>query len=399
MIVLMGLLVGGSILWMAGQNKDGEKKEAVSADETDYHTMTVDGKTYRYNTSRVNFLFVGVDGAAESMEGQATDYHTMTVDGKTYRYNTSRVNFLFVGVDGAAESMEGQADVIFLVSCDRASETMDIFSFSRDSMVPIKVFDAAGNALGWERQHLGLAYSYGDDPQQGCLLTADAVSRCMNGIPIIYYTAANLSSITEFQNLVGELTVTVPVPDLADLGEEYEKGKELTLDASNYTAANLSSITEFQNLVGELTVTVPVPDLADLGEEYEKGKELTLDASNVEVFLRSRDTETAYSNSSRMERQRVYVEAYVAKLKQQLEEDFQQMVEKILALSQKVATNVSLDEISPFSEMFLTYSFSEENYHVVPGTNQEGMFHDEYIVDEEALQTLLLDTFYIEETE
>ena len=314
MIVLMGLLVGGSILWMAGQNKDGEKKEAVSADETDYHTMTVDGKTYRYNTSRVNFLFVGVDGAAESMEGQA--------------------------------------DVIFLVSCDRASETMDIFSFSRDSMVPIKVFDAAGNALGWERQHLGLAYSYGDDPQQGCLLTADAVSECMNGIPIIYYTAANVSSITEFQNLVGELMVTVPGTDLSDLGEEYEQGKELTLDASN-----------------------------------------------VEVFLRSRDTETAYSNSSRMERQQVYVEAYVAKLKQQLEENFQQTVEKILALSQKVATNVSLDEISPFSEMFLTYSFSEENYHVVPGTNQKGMFHDEYIVDEEALQTLLLDTFYIEETE
>ena len=105
---------------------------------------------------------------------------------------------------------------------------MDVISFSRDSMLPIQVFDASGKNLGWENQHLGLAFSYGETPEQGCMLTAEAVSRSMNSIPVIYYTAANISSITDFQNLVGPLTVTVPGDDLEYLGEELKRAPCLT---------------------------------------------------------------------------------------------------------------------------------------------------------------------------
>ena len=49
-------------------------------------------------------------------------------------------------------------------------------------------------------------------------------------------------------------------------------------------------------------------------------------------------------------------------------------------LSGHLVTNISLDEISAFSEMLMTYSFSEDRYHVVEGTDQTGMFHDEYIM-------------------
>lgn len=290
-------------------------------------------------------------GKGKAVSATEVDYHTLEIEGEEYRYNTSLVNFLFVGVDSESEEIQGQADTILLVSCDRSTETMEVLSFSRDSMIPIQVFDAAGKNLGWEKQHLGLAFSYGETPEQGCMLTADAVSRCMNSIPVIYYTASNISSITEFQDLVGTLTVTVPGDDL-----EY------------------------------------------LGEEYKKGATLTLDASNVETFLRSRNTQESYSNSSRMERQRIYVNAYLTKLKELLHENFSQMVGQIENLSEQLVTNISLDEISAFAEMLMTYSFTEENYHVVEGTDQSGTFHDEYIIDEAALQQLLLELFYVKET-
>ena len=291
----------------------------------------------------------GGDRGGEAVSATEVDYHTLKADGKEYQYNTSRVNFLFVGVDSSTDAIEGQADTILLVTCDRSQETMDVISFSRDSMLPIQVFDASGKNLGWENQHLGLAFSYGETPEQGCMLTAEAVSRSMNSIPVIYYTAANISSITDFQNLVGPLTVTVPGDDL-----EY------------------------------------------LGEEYKKGASLTLDTSNVETFLRTRNTGESYTNSSRMERQRTYINAYLNQLKKRLEENFDQTVDQMSDLSGHLVTNISLDEISAFSEMLMTYSFSEDRYHVVEGTDQKGMFHDEYIIEEDALKTLLLDLFYVE---
>ena len=83
-------------------------------------------------------------------------------------------------------------------------------------------------------------------------------------------------------------------------------------------------------------------------------------------------------------------------LKKRLEENFDQTVDHMSDLSGHLVTNISLDEISAFSEMLMTYSFSEDRYHVVEGTDQKGKFHDEYIIEEDALKTLLLDLFYVE---
>lgn len=286
-------------------------------------------------------------GSGQAVLATEVDYHTLEEDGVCYRYNTSLVNFLFMGIDTSSDDTEGQADAIFLVSCDRSKESMEVISLSRDAMVPIRIFDAFGSDLGWERQHLGLAFSYGGSREQGCLLTAEAVSNLFHNIPIIYYAAADLSAMEAIQNLVGELTVTVPGTDL-----EY------------------------------------------LGSEYKKGNTLVLDASNVETFLRSRDTGEAYSNTGRMERQRVYISAYLEKLKSMLGEDFSGMVEQLLHLAEQMVTNISLKEVEAFASMLLTYEFSEEHYHMTEGENQSGKFHDEYILNKRALDELMLRTFY-----
>ena len=94
-------------------------------------------------------------------------YRHIEVDGKQYDYNTNMLTLLCMGIDTTDDS-EGQSDVIDLMVLDRENEKMKILSFSRDSMVPIRIFDASGKSLGWEEQHLALASSYGSTQERGC---------------------------------------------------------------------------------------------------------------------------------------------------------------------------------------------------------------------------------------
>ena len=225
---------------------------------------------------------------------------------------------------------------------------MKILSFSRDSMVPIRIFDASGKSLGWEEQHLALASSYGSTQERGCLLTCEAVSKLIWDIPIVYYAGANLSAFEQFQDLVGSFTVQVPDDSLASLGEEYQKGNTVTITSEN-----------------------------------------------AELFVRSRDTDVDFSNTSRMQRQRVYIDGYVQSLRKQLQEDFNGTVTRATGLLSQVVTNISIDEVSDFAKMIMDYEFSaEEDYIVVEGSEKKGLFHDEYHIDETELQKLILETFY-----
>lgn len=275
-------------------------------------------------------------------------YRKITVDGIDYTYNTDLITILALGIDTEGADMIGQADSISLIIFDRENERMKVLGISRDSMVPVRVFDAVGNDRGWNTQHLALAYAFAGGKEKGCLMTQEAVSKMFHDIPIIYYAAANLSAIPVFHNLVGEITVQIPDDDL-----EY------------------------------------------LDDDLYKGRSLTLTSENVEQFVRSRNTDQDYSNTGRMKRQQIYMEAYLEKLKTLLNGDFSGTVSNMEDVLSNTVTNIGLNEISSFAEMALKYQFDPElDYYTVPGTDQAGEYHDEFHVDEEALQQLVLQIFY-----
>lgn len=275
-------------------------------------------------------------------------YRKVTVDGEEYRYNTDLITVLLLGIDAKDSSMEGQSDAISLMVFDREEKRIRMIGISRDSMVPIRVFDAMGNDLGWDTQHLALAYAFGQTKDLGCLLAQEAVSKMFHGIPIVYYGAANLSALPVFQDLLGEITVRIPDDSL---------------------------------------------EFAD--DDLKEGDTLTLTSENVEQFVRARDIETDFSNAGRMRRQKLYVEACLEKLKKLLKEDFSGTVSCMEGVFSNTVTNISLDEVSSFAEMSLEYEFDpEQDYYIVEGTDQTGAYHDEFLVDEDALQQLVLQIFY-----
>ncbi len=277
------------------------------------------------------------------------DYHQVEVNGKSYEYNSSLVGILLLGVDSSDTKNLGQADFISLLLMDREKETMKLLSISRDTMTQIQLKDASGNDLGWDTQHLALSYAYGSSEENGSMLTMSAVSKLLNDIPVI-----------------------------------------------NFVTADVSTIASFQNIVGNLNVVVPDDSLSYLNMGWDEGKEITLTADTAEKFLRSRNTNVAYSSEMRRMRQKAYMDAYIKKLKSMLTADFQTTVKKMASVYDQVTTNLSLNELDAYAEMVMTYDFDTNGFYNLTGKEKQGDFHDEYWIDESAKNDLILRLFYKE---
>ncbi len=127
-------------------------------------------------------------------------------NGQAYRFNEGMITILCMGIDQRSEEIQqltgisgesGQADTIFLVTMNLESKKIKVIAISRDAMTEIPIYDAKGNYLGEEKNHLGLAYAFGDGKEISCQYMVDAVSKLFYGIPINGYAAFHMASITK----------------------------------------------------------------------------------------------------------------------------------------------------------------------------------------------------------
>ena len=300
---------------------------------------------------------VTVDENALKNQGEATvSYRKIEVDGVTYRYNTGITNILYMGVDTESsqesdvesDSSAGQADCVMLLSINRRTMEAQVIAIPRDTMTKIRMYDNSGNYLGKATQHLSLAYAYGDGEDQSCRLVAEALSQLLLDIPIQKYISSDLSSIPEINDLVGGVTVTVPGDDL-----EY------------------------------------------LGSRFREGRTLTLDGETAEQFVRSRNIEEDFSNTGRMERQKVYLMAFLEKLKARAQDDMDGLLSDLENMDDLTVSNLTTTDLEQLLTILAGNDLSEDNYHILEGEDQLGELHDEFYVDEEKLQQLILDLFYV----
>ena len=275
-------------------------------------------------------------------------YRRLELDGVKYKFNSHLVSFLIIGTDTDDENV-GHSDFMGLLIFDRENKEVDFLSLSRNAYVPIKTYDANGQFLDWSSNFLTLSYSYGDDVKSASYLTADAVSRLLNDIPMTYVASFDLDGIQAVHEVVETLTVTVPDNSLEFKYPQWTEGKEI---------------------------------------------ELTVD--NVEEFVRIRDVSEDFTNVNRMARQKTYLLAYVNKLKEILASDFNGAAGKLEGVLAESFTNFDLSEVEAFANMLMTYQWDENSFYELPGVEEKGMFHDKFIVDDDALLRLIADLFYIE---
>ena len=277
--------------------------------------------------------------------------NTVEYEGSTYTYNDHLSNYLFMGIDSTEEvsNMEsqmdaGQADSIFIISLDRAEETLQVLSIPRDTITEIEVFNPSGTSLGMTDNHINLQYAYGDGKEESCELMKTAVSNLLYGLPIQGYYSMNISGISEVGKLVGDVEIVVPDDSL----EEYDP-------------------------------------------YFKEGETVIINGDNAEEFLRYRDTGKSQSALVRQQRQKTYLKALIPKLQEKMQANSSFVGNLLDDIQPYTVTNIGNDV---FVKLLNAAGNSTLETQTVPGEGIEGKYYDEYHVNHDELYRLILSMFY-----
>lgn len=291
------------------------------------------------------------DGASVSSEENTSE--SITYKGKTYVYNDHLSNYLFMGIDtkGDMETAEsgdaGQADAVFLVSVDRVTKEMQVISIPRDTMTEIEMFSVSRKSLGLMENHINLQYAQGDGKTESCELMKTAVSKLLGGIPV-----------------------------------------------HGYCSVNMDGIPVMTEAAGNVQVVIPDNSLEEVNPEFTEGAEVTLTKDNVEQFVRYRNTGREQSALVRQDRQKIFIEAYMKKAQEQYAKDASFVTGLYESMKPYMVTNIGNDL---FVKLLSVAQEGKSSVHTLPGEGAQGDYFDEYHVDEEALQEMIISVFYRED--
>lgn len=286
-------------------------------------------------------------------------YRNLTVDGKNYRYNNLIENVLYIGIDseGAMETSQAygsapRSDVVMLVVMDKYHKTLSILSFNRNTMLEIRQYDVEGNPLTPVEEQLAYAFAAGNGGTRSCEITADAISDLLGGIPVDRYVVMNRSSLPYINQMLGGVTVTLPDDSLAR---------------------------QFPGLTA--------------------GNTVTLTDEQAAAFVRYRDTDQAFSNNDRMERQKVFVLGAIDKLEENVLQDPEQTWEQMndSNMSDYVMTNITQGQYLNYVNILEDLDLSQPNFYIPEGESDDSEELEKYYINENSLKQLILDIFYLEE--
>lgn len=278
----------------------------------------------------------------------------ITYDGKQYQYNEHLSNFLFLGIDSRekvnttqGQANAGQSDALFVLSWDRVKHSLTVISIPRDTMTQIEIFDVNGNSLGMSNDHISLAYAFGDGGRKSCELAKTAVSNLLYRVPIQGYCALNLDGL----------------PLLA-------------------------------KAVDGIPMIVPDDSLEQVDPVFKEGANVILNENNIETFVRYRDITQSQSAITRLNRQKVFLDAYESRAIETFDKNPKFISELYLDLQNYMVTNMGTDQFVKIMEE--ASNGSVKNSLTIPGQGTEGKVFDEYQVDDEKLYEMVLQVFYEE---
>lgn len=270
-------------------------------------------------------------------------------NGQTYAYNYDLLNILFLGVDKKDALVEhsnpgtaGQTDSIMLISLNTVSKEVNILQISRDTMTAVEKYDSLGQPMGKETEQIALQFAYGNGKEFSGIITRDTVSNLLFGAPIDNYLAIDIAGIKALNNAIGGVEITIP---------------------EDYTA---------------------------IDPAFEKGKTLKLSGEQAEKYVRYRDTSVTGSNNGRMERQAQFIPALIDGLRKNMGNNTDFYEHFFPVVKDYMVTDLSAQRINSLGE----YELDTNNIYVVPGEVVAGAEHDEFYVNDDELQEILIKMLY-----
>ena len=292
----------------------------------------------------------------EGKAGYGQVQNTIEYKGKTYRRNTYVKAILCMGIDRREPLTEtktagagGQSDGIFLVAQDTARNRVQVLAIPRDTMTPIPLTDLSGNILGYDTQHLTLAYAYGDGREKSCQFMCRAVTELLDGLQIDGYMAVSMGALKPLNDAVDGVTVTIDDPELEKRDPAFKPGTSVTL----------------------------------MGDQ-------------AEAFLRYRDTGKSQSAVARLERQKGYIAGYAEAVKKKASREEGVALKLLETAAPYMVTNLSKDQYLDMVMAFIGSSqqLGGDDIRTLPGEGAETRIYDEYHPDPDGVTQMVLDLFY-----
>jgi len=283
--------------------------------------------------------------------------------GGDYVLNEDLVTVLVMGIDKetvtevggqswteeeGSEYAGGQADALFLLLINPHDKKVSVIAINRNSMAEVDVFDEEGNYQGIFTKQIALQHGYGDGKEESCLRQVKAVSRMFHGIPIHAYAAVSMDAIPELNDLVGGITVEV-------------------LDDIIY----------------------PEYDM-----DLHQGETVTLFGEKAYWYVRLRNENIFNSNELRLQRQKQYLTTFAAEAKNQAMSDIRVAVNLYQTVRKYMVTDIDLNAFTYMATEYINYDFDIENMYSLQGEAVQGNNFEEFYVDDEALQELIIELFY-----
>lgn len=271
----------------------------------------------------------------------------ITEDGVTYHYNYNSYNILLMGID-TSENREtawgGQSDTMLLLSMDKKDNTLRIINIPRDTMAKVDVYDQDGNYQSTKILQITLQHAYGDGGVSSNVHAVKAVRRLFHQIPIDGYCSITMDGIAAINDSVGGVTITL----------EDE-----------------------------------IPAFSD----YQVGDEILLLGNDAQTYLRYRDTSRSGSSLERVARQNDYMQKLLAGMKKEIAGNSNYAVSLYDELGDEVVTNLSITQLTDLQNIIADDGY-DGTIQTLAGEMVSTDLYDEYHVDEDALDQMILDVFY-----
>jgi LCP family protein required for cell wall assembly len=282
------------------------------------------------------------------------EVNTLKYNGNEYVFNENVDTFLVMGLDkfegdikSDAYTNDRQADFLMLFVFDNASKKCTALHINRDTMADVNKLDVTGfKVVGTINQQIALAHIYGDGDKTSCRNTADAVSKLLKNVKIDHYISVTMDTVPVFNDLVGGVEVTV------------------------------------------------TEDFSGLDDTLVKGEKVTLMGEHALNYVRTRKGLEDSSNSTRMERQKQYLEALYNKTMQCIESDDEFVVNASLAISDYIVSDRSVTQLQEIMEKASSYEFA--GIMSLEGESRMGEKFIEFYPDEEFLMKTVVDLFFTE---
>lgn len=273
--------------------------------------------------------------------------------GGVYDYNENIITFLCMGIDvddqvdkSQKGLNSGQADALFLLVLNPDSKKMSIIAIDRNTMTEIDTYDKNNQYVSTQLGQIALAHGYGDGREGSAENTMKSVSGLMYDLPIHGYCAVNMAAISDINDAVGGVDVTV------------------------------------------------LEDLTKANKVFVKDSQVHLEGKLAYLYVKYRDISVEGSARLRLNRQKQYLINYVGQAKEALKADMTLPITLFNKILPYMTTNITVDEVAYLAGTVAGYSFSEEDLIMVPGnTDTSGRF-DEFYPDEEQLKQIIVDVFY-----